>query len=110
MREIGRGENGVVFVTGKVNKYLVIYSYDDEIGEPEITTGREIFQTMEMDDCYPVHIEKLLLIDGKEIHECKFYDTWCCTDRETGKIDPLRMEIRRMADGILLDSGYAPEH
>lgn len=109
MREIGR-EGNVVFVTGKENKYLVIYSYDGELGEPQISTGREIFQKMEMDDCYPVSIERLILIDGKELRECEFHGTWCCTDRETGKIDPLRMEIRRMADGILLDSGYAEDH
>ena len=109
MREIG-GENGVVFVTGKENKYLIIYSYGDEMGEPKITTGREIFDKMGMSDCYPINIEKILHVDGKEIHECEFHGTWCCTDRETGQTDPLRMEIRRMADGILLDSGYAPNH
>ena len=109
MIEIGR-EGNVVFVTGKENKYRVIYSYDDELGEPQISTGREIFQKMEWADCYPVSIERLLLIDGKELHECEFHGKWCCTDRETGKTDPLRMEIRRKADGILLDSCYAPEH
>lgn len=109
MREIGRDEN-VMFVTGKEKKYLVIYSFDDEIGEPQISTGREIFSKMGMDDCYPINIERLMLIEGKDLLECEFRGTWCCTDRETGEIDSLRMEIRRMADGILLDAGYAPDH
>ena len=65
---------------------------------------------MEMDDCYPIQIERLFLIDGKELRECEFHGTWSCHNPETGRIDSLRMEIRRMADGILLDAGYAQDH
>lgn len=109
MIEIGSDGN-VVFVTGKANKYLVTCSYEDGLGEPQIKTGREIFDLMGMDDCFPVHIERLMLIEGKDLYECEFYGKRCCKDRETGKTDPLRMEIRRKGDETLLDAGYAPDH
>lgn len=99
-------EDGIVFVRGKQHEYLVIYEIEGELCEPVTETTRQIFQKMEFDDCYDIKIHSLKW-NGKE---CKYCGTWCNKDPETGRVDPLRVEIRLIETDEMLDVGYQPEH
>lgn len=94
----------------KPNKYLVSYKDNDgELMEPVIETARPIFNTMDMSDCSGIRIARLWHIDGINLTECVFYDTW------HNPKDPLRMEIRVMCPATPeqyepLDVGYGTDH
>ena len=92
-----------------MNKYLVIYKMDGELLEPTIATAKQIFDKMDMSDCYPITIARLWLIRETRLTECIFYGTW-----HNGK-DPLRMEIKAAIPVTLeqlkpYDVGYGIDH
>lgn len=105
-----------------MNRYLVTYEIEGKLCEPQIETALQIFNRMEMDDCYDIAIRNLQWLRPysswdemrTELHmfpTCEFYGTWCCRDEDTGKIVPLRMEIRKkFGDREILDIGYAEDH
>lgn len=106
-------EDGIVFVTGERHKYLVTYESEGDVCEPAIKTAIEIFHDMEFDDCFDIKIIDLRLLrpTGNDPYpECEYHGTWCNYDPETGKIDPLRVEIRMKNGNEVLDVGYQPEH
>ena len=90
-----------------MNKYLVIGKIEGEDMEPVIKTAPEIFDMMDLDDCYDIQID-LHKVDTR-IEHCTFLGSWCCTNPYTGKIDRLRMEIRA-ENGTVLDVGYGTDH
>lgn len=102
-----------------MNKYLVTYEVEDHIFAV-IETAREIFNKMDMDDCYDIRILGLTWLkeydDPQDFRiygypACEFRGTWCCRNPETGKIDPLRMEISEITgDCEVLDVGYGTDH
>lgn len=102
-----------------MNKYLVTYEVEDHIFAV-IETAREIFNKMDMADCYDTRIIGLKWLREYDCPgdyklygypECEFKGTWCCRNPETGEIDPLRMEIRMMfGEELLLDIGYGTDH
>ena len=83
------------------NKYLVYGEAEDE-AFTEIKTAREIFDMMDMDDCYPIRITGLYLIGKKAPVKCEFHGTW-----HNGK-QPLLMTITKR--GKVIDSGYGTDH
>lgn len=99
-----------------MNKYLVTYEIEGEICEPVIETAPQIFDKMDLDDCYDIHIVDLRWLKRyKNFNEmrmvasiypsCEFHGTW-----HNGK-DPLRMEIReKFGDMEVLDVGYGSDH
>lgn len=92
-----------------MNKYLVIYEIDGEICEPSIETASDIFNKMDMSDCYDITIARLWLIDGVDITDCLFYGTW------HNPKEPLRMEIKAMIPATPeqlkpYDVGYGTDH
>jgi len=101
-----------------MNKYLVTYEIERKICEPVIETATQIFNRMAMDDCYDIHVLDLKLLQKPENRAdiyypaCSFHGKWCCKNPETGKIDSLRMEIRKkfLDTDIIYDVGYAPDH
>jgi len=101
-----------------MNKYLVTYEIEDHIFAV-IETAREIFNKMDMADCYNIRVivlEWLCEYDCPGDYklygypECEFKGTWSCRNPETNRIDPLRMEIRRVDTGEVLDVGYGTDH
>lgn len=103
-----------------MNRYIVTYDLDGEI-VTLIETATEIFRRMEMDDCYDIDILSIQWIKpwknatefrlNVSFPSCEFSGTWCCKNPETGKIDPLRMEIReKFGESQLLDVAYAEDH
>lgn len=115
-------EDGVVFITGEEHKYLVTYEIEGELCEPVIETAREIFRKMEFDDCYDIKIRVLKWLKPYKTYDeyrlewrpypsCEYRGRWCNEDPETGKIDPLRVEIRmKFGNMETLDFGYMHEH
>ena len=106
MIEIG-SEERVVFVTGKHHKYFVIYedrSGDEDEYIPVVQTEREIFNHMDMDDCHDQRIERLFLIEGRDIIECRFRGTWCDPS------DPLKMTIENLETEEIYDVGRGSDH
>ena len=112
-------EDGFVFVTGEQHKYLVTYEIEGEMCEPKIQTAIEIFNAMEFDDCYNINIRHLQWLKPYKTYDeyvscvnpyptCEYYGVWCNINPETGKIDPLRVEIR--IEQEVLDVGYMKEH
>lgn len=92
-----------------MNKYLVIYEIDGELSEPSIETASDIFQKMDMSDCYPVSIASLYLIDGINFVKCRFQGTW------HNPKDPLKMQIKVVCPATKemmepLDVGYGTDH
>ena len=94
-----------------MNKYLVIYEYLNEgrIAEPVIETANQIFDKMDMSDCYDIEIRRLILINGYKLTECRFLGTW-----HNGN-DPLRMEIKAAIPATIeqmepFDVGYGTDH
>ena len=96
-------EDGIVFVTGKENKYFVIYDMDGEY-VPKVETGREIFNRMDMSDCYDITIVRLWLIKGDYITSARFLGTH--HDRN----ENLKMEIVDTITGEVFDIGYGNDH
>lgn len=96
-------EDGIVFVTGEQNKYFVLYNIEGEI-VPVVETGREIFRRMDMSDCYDIHIERLWIVKGKYIIECRFRGTH--HDRH----EHLKMKIEDAITGEEYDIGYGSDH
>ena len=103
-----------------MNKYLVTYECEGKIFAV-IETANEIFNKMDMSDCYDINIIHIeWLKEWESVQEfrlstgypiCEFFGTWSCKNPETGKIDPLRMEIRmKFGDMRTLDVGYGTDH
>ena len=105
-----------------MNKYLVTYEIEGEMQEPVIETAMEIFKRMEFDDCYDIKIRGLSWLKPYNTYNeyrmefdpyptCEYRGVWCNTNPDTGKTDPLRVEIR-MKFGTMetLDVGYMEEH
>lgn len=104
-----------------MNKYLVTYEIEGELYH-HIETAHEIFSRMEFSDCYDIEIISISWLkpynSAKEFRlatnpypSCKFSGLWCNYNPTTGKLDPLRMEIRqKFGDMEVLDVGYVDEH
>ena len=86
-----------------MNQYLV-----EEVIESEtffrIMKPREIFNTMDMADCYDIGVRPYLLVPGMIPVPCVFKGTW-----HDGK-DPLKMVIVNGITGEVLDVGYGTNH
>lgn len=89
-----------------VNKYLVIYEIEGEICEPAIETATQIFDKMDLSDCYDITIKRIFLIDGSKVGECRFRGTW------HDPKEPLKMVIEAMypAPPLPYDIGYGTDH
>ena len=86
-------------------KYLVNYEIEGLVTEPSIETATEIFEKMDMSDCYEIEITHIyLLLPGKPPVECIFRGTWYYWD------DPLRMEIVDKETGDIYSVGYGTDH
>lgn len=98
-------EDGDLKFKGTQNyKYLVIYELDDDICDPVVSTATEIFNKMDMSDCYPIHVERILMIEGKELTECRFRGTWHDPN------EPLKMVIENRETEEIMDVGYGSDH
>lgn len=84
-----------------MNEYLVLYRSEGETYYVK-STADKIFDKMDMDDCYDIHLEKLWILKPDGLKRCHFYGTW-----HDGN-DPLRMEIRYGKK--VLDVGYGTDH
>lgn len=90
-----------------MNKYLVIYKDNDgALLEPVIQTARQIFDMMDMSDCHGITIERVFLLDGSKVEECRFCGTW------HDPKEPLKMVIEAMypAPPLPYDIGYGTDH
>ena len=89
-------------------KFLVVYEYDIDEGEgsPVIETSNQIFNKMDMDDCYPIRVKYLYWLKEKpfELIPCEFYGTWHKFK------DPLLMEIVRSDTGETVVCGHGTDH
>lgn len=91
-------------------RYLVTYKIEGELKDPQIYTSNKIFNTMDMDDCYDVEVDRIYLISAANAPiECKFKGTWCCKD-EDGRWDALRMEIVDKETGEVYSVGRGTDH
>ena len=97
-------EDGLEFVATNNHKYMVIYECEGEIYEPKIVTASQIFNEMDMSDCYDISVRRLTLVDGAELFECHFHGKW-----HDAK-DPLKMKIDNAATGEVYDIGYGFHH
>lgn len=87
-----------------MRKFAVKYEMEDDVFAT-IETARQIFDKMDMDDCYNIHILDIRIFDVDEFCEpCVFYGSWHNFD------DPLRMEIRRKRDNEVVAIGYGTDH
>ena len=69
----------------------------------KIMTADEIFQMMDMDDCYNISIDIWKINGyGEALTECHFFGTWSFAK------DPLRMEIR--SENGTEAVGYGTDH
>lgn len=103
-----------------MNKYLVTYEVEGKLCEPVIETATQIFNKMDMDDCYDIKIIDLKWLKKYDnindfrffgYPQCHFSGTWCCKNPSTGRIDPLRMEINVITGHCeTLDVGYGTDH
>lgn len=83
-------------------KYLV-NGITEDTEWSKIMTAAEIFDLMDMSDCYQVDIDIWKINGyGEALTECGFIGKWMF------KGDPQRMEIRAM-DGAI-EVGYGTEH
>ena len=93
-----------------MNKYLVIYKDNDgELLEPVIQTACQIFDMMDMSDCHGITIERIFLLDGSKVVECRFWGTW------HDPKEPLKMVIEPMISATSeqmepYDVGYGTDH
>ena len=88
-------------------KYLVLRHWEDDPEDEtsaEIMTANEIFKYMDMEDCFPCHLD-LELWRINEIYQpltaCTFRGTW------HDPSEPLKMVI--VGDGIR-ETGYGTDH
>ena len=73
-------------------KFLVYYEIEGEVKEPVIETAVQIFNTMDMDDCYDIHINRIYLLTNKTAPiKCKFFGAWTY-DRNWMKIQNAKTE------------------
>ena len=85
-------------------EYCVIYSIDGEVCEPVINSDTEIFEKMDMSDCYPIEIVSIYYPrNGVVMEECVFHGTWHNPQK------PLQMKITNVRGGVL-DIGYGTDH
>ena len=96
-------EDGVVFVTGKRNQYLVTYCMEDEYFH-KIENAWEIFDRMDMADCYDISIVRIMLLDNENITECVFRGVW------HDDVEHLKMQIEDKETGEVYDVGYGTDH
>lgn len=89
-----------------MNRFLVVYELEGKETSPHITTANEIFDKMDMDDCYDVSVKYLYWLKEKpfKLIPCKFYGTWHRFK------DPLLMEIVRTDTGETMSFGYGTDH
>ncbi|MBO5869650.1 MAG: hypothetical protein J6P84_03620, partial [Alphaproteobacteria bacterium] len=85
--------------------YLVTYTIEGETTTPAICTAREIFDKMDLDDCYSIDIKNLYLIknNGTPL-KVQFSGTW------HDHTDPLKMCITSMNGKRIFDYGYGTDH
>ena len=85
-------------------KYAVLY-YIEGKWLVSVENANEIFSRMDMDDCYDISIIDIRLLDEERFCEpCKFFGSWHNPD------DPLRMEIRSLKTGKVVEAGYGTDH
>lgn len=85
-------------------KFLVKYNIEDEYFVM-IEAEREIFNRMDLNDCYDITICDLRIAEPSQyLRECSFHGIW-----HDGH-DPLRMEIRDAYSGEVLAIGYGTDH
>ena len=85
-----------------MNQYLVEKRIYDE-SYFKIMSANEIFNLMDMEDCYYLEIYLYLLVHGMPPVPCKFRGIW------DGSDDPLKMVIES-ATGEIIDVGYGTDH
>ena len=87
--------------------YLVFTKIDGESQPPELMNAKQIFDHMDMEDCFPFSYEMelyLVIGYGTPPIPCKFYGTW------HDLRNPLWMEIRRLDDGSVVDGCLGTDH
>ena len=97
-------DDGFEFVSTNDHKYVVIYEIEGEICEPEIVDARQIFDKMDMSDCYDISIKRLLLVDGAKLIGCRFRGT------HHDFKEKLKMKIENVITGEVYDVGYGSDH
>lgn len=84
--------------------FLVKYEMEGEIYSA-IEKPIQIFNKMDMADCYELYIEGIWDLDPDHyLEECVFYGTWhdpSC---------PLKMEIRRKKNNKFIVGGFGTDH
>jgi len=87
-----------------MKKFIVKYEMEDDV-LVAVETATEIFDKMDMDDCYNIYITDIRQFDVDNFCEpCEFHGTWYYWN------DPLRMEIVRKKDGEVVAVGYGTDH
>lgn len=87
-----------------MSQFVVKYEIEDEV-HVAVETAYHIFDRMDLDDCYHIRILDIREFNTDHFCEpCEFFGTWHNFD------EPLRMEIRRKADGVIVAVGYGTDH
>ena len=87
-----------------MKEFIVKYESDGDVCVA-VNSANKIFSTMDMNDCYDIHILDIRQFSVEDFCEpCDFYGTW------SNFSDPLRMEIRRKRDGEVVAVGYGSDH
>ena len=83
--------------------YIVHINCEGMLGV-RVMTALEIFDMMDMDDCYDINIDiyEFTTFGEAPVRRC-FRGTWSCLD------DPLRMEITDES-GNVINAGYGTDH
>ena len=87
----------------KPNRYYVVYKIEDEY-YPHIESAMEIFNKMDMSDCYDISVERICLINNSKLIPCRFRNTW------HDPREPLRMQIENKRNGTVYNIGYGSDH
>lgn len=92
-------------VSTNENKYLVTFEIEGELSDTAIMTPRQIFDKMDLDDCYDISVENIYLIK-KSGAPVKVQFRGCRHRLD----DPLRMSIFSMSGKTEYDYGYGTDH
>ena len=98
-------EDGEAREVNFTDRYLVTYRIEGELVDPQIETARQIFEKIDMNDCYDISINRLYLLN-KEKAPTQCYLRGCWHNPK----DPLRMEIRNLVTDEVYSFGYGTDH
>lgn len=92
-------------VSTNENKYLVTFEIEGELSNAVILSPRQIFDKMDLDDCYDISVVSIYLIkkNGAPV-KCVFHGT------RHDLSDPLKMSITSSSGKKIYDYGYGTDH